>query len=45
MIHQAKQRNFNIDKTNKQLLEQNSRQPPGQLKQRLALVRLALQRK
>ncbi|KYM78855.1 hypothetical protein ALC53_10726 [Atta colombica] len=39
----TKQRNFNVDKTNKQLLEQNSRQPPGQLKQRLALVRLALQ--
>ncbi|TGZ55418.1 Uncharacterized protein DBV15_08563 [Temnothorax longispinosus] len=35
-------KNFN-DKTNRQLLERNSRQPPGQLKQRLALVRLALQ--
>ncbi|KYN32117.1 hypothetical protein ALC56_13495 [Trachymyrmex septentrionalis] len=42
-IRQAKQRNFNVGKTNKQLLEQNSWQPPGQLKQRLALVRLALQ--
>ncbi|EGI64370.1 hypothetical protein G5I_07251 [Acromyrmex echinatior] len=42
-IRQAKQRNFNVGKTNKQLLEQNSRQPPGQLKQRLALVRLAFQ--
>ncbi|KYN02813.1 hypothetical protein ALC62_06391 [Cyphomyrmex costatus] len=42
-IAKQKQRNFNLGKTNKQLLEQNSRQPPGQLKQRLALVRLALQ--